>query len=95
MRDIRFAAAQFEHRDGHKAYNLGRIRELTRRAAALGAEVVCFHECSVTAYTFLQTLDRDAPDTCGRLLIIYKFLKRLPCDRNSIVMFPENRSVNH
>ena len=30
MRDIRIAAAQFEHRDGDKAYNLGRIRELTR-----------------------------------------------------------------
>src|SRR5438309_8008447 len=59
MRDIRFAAAQFEHRDGDKAYNLGRIRDLTRRAAGQGAEVVCFHECSVTAYTFLQTLTRE------------------------------------
>ena len=62
MRDIRIATAQFEHRDGDKAYNLGRIRELTRRAAGLGAEVVCFHECSVTAYTFLQTLSRDELD---------------------------------
>src|SRR4051812_40831352 len=58
MRDIRFAAAQFEHRDAEKAYNLGRIRELTRRAVEQGAEVVCFHECSVTGYTFLQTLSR-------------------------------------
>ncbi|WP_165234693.1 nitrilase-related carbon-nitrogen hydrolase [Aquisphaera insulae] len=62
MRDIRIAAAQFEHRDGDKAYNLGRIRELTRRAAGLGAEVVCFHECSITAYTFLQTLSREELD---------------------------------
>ena len=62
MRDIRIAAAQFEHRDGDKAYNLGRIRDLTRRAAGLGAEVVCFHECSVTAYTFLQTLGRAELD---------------------------------
>ena len=62
MRDIRIGTSQFEHRDGDKAYNLGRIRELTRRAAALGAEVVCFHECSVTAYTFLQTLSRDELD---------------------------------
>ena len=59
MRDIRIAAAQFEHRDGDKLYNLGRIRELTRRAVAQGAEIVCFHECSITAYTFLQTLNRD------------------------------------
>lgn len=62
MRDIRIAAAQFEHRDGDKAYNLGRIRDLTRLAAARGAEIVCFHECSVTAYTFLQTLSRDELD---------------------------------
>ena len=56
MRDIRIAAAQFEHRDGDKAYNLGRIRDLARRAASQGAEIVCFHECCITAYTFLQTL---------------------------------------
>ncbi|WZO99502.1 nitrilase-related carbon-nitrogen hydrolase [Isosphaeraceae bacterium EP7] len=62
MRDIRVAAAQFEHRDGDKAYNLSRIAELTARAAAKGAEVVCFHECSVTGYTYLQTLDRDGLD---------------------------------
>jgi predicted amidohydrolase len=62
MRDIRIAAAQFEHRDGDKAYNLGRIRDLARKAAAQGAEIVCFHECSVTAYTFLQTLSRDELD---------------------------------
>lgn len=62
MRDIRIAAAQFEHRDGDKAHNLGRIRDLTRRAKALGAEIVCFHECSITAYTFLQTLSRAEMD---------------------------------
>lgn len=62
MRDIRFAAAQFEHRDGDKPYNLGRIGDLTRMAASRGAEVVCFHECSITAYTFLQTLSRDELD---------------------------------
>ncbi len=59
MRDIRIASAQFEHRDGDKSYNLGRIRELAHRAAVQGAEIVCFHECSVTAYTFLQTLSRE------------------------------------
>lgn len=59
MRDIRIASAQFEHRDGDKTYNLSRIRDLTRLAAARRAEIVCFHECSITAYTFLQTLSRD------------------------------------
>ena len=58
MRDIRFAAVQFEHCDGDKTANLARIRDLTRRAAGQGAEVVCFHECSITGYTVLQTLDQ-------------------------------------
>lgn len=59
MRDIRIGSAQFEHRDGDKAYNLGRIDALTAQAVAQGAEVVCFHECSITGYTWLQSLDRE------------------------------------
>lgn len=59
MRDIRVAAAQFEHRDADKAHNLGRIEDLTRRAVAQGAEIVSFHECSITGYTFMQTLGRE------------------------------------
>jgi predicted amidohydrolase len=60
VRDIRVGAAQFEHRDGDKAYNLGRIGELTVRAARQGAEIVSFHECSITGYTFLRHLDRSS-----------------------------------
>jgi predicted amidohydrolase len=59
MRDIRIAAVQFEHRNADKTHNLARIRALTRRAVDQGAEIVGFHECSVTGYTFLQRLDRD------------------------------------
>jgi predicted amidohydrolase len=59
MRDIRVAAAQFEHRNNDKAYNLARIRELTRHAVEQGAEIVSFHECSISGYTFLQHLSRD------------------------------------
>lgn len=59
MRDIRIATAQFEHRDGDKDYNLSRIRDLTRRAVEQGAEIVCFHECSTTGYTYLQTLSHS------------------------------------
>ena len=57
MRDIRIAAAQFEARDDDKQYNLGRIAELTRKAVEQGAEIVSFHDCCVSGYTFLQTLD--------------------------------------
>jgi predicted amidohydrolase len=56
MREIKIAAAQFEARDADKDYNFGRIEALARRAVAQGAEIVSFHECSVTGYTFLETL---------------------------------------
>jgi predicted amidohydrolase len=51
---LRIAAVQFEHRDADKAYNLSRIRSLTQQAASHGAQVVAFHECSVSAYSFVQ-----------------------------------------
>lgn len=56
MRDIRVAAAQFEHHDGDKAYNLSRVRDLTCEAVHNGAEIVCFHELCVPAYTWIQTM---------------------------------------
>ena len=59
MRDIRVASAQFEHRNHDKSYNLARIKALTRRAVERGAEIVSFHECSISGYTFLQHLSRD------------------------------------
>lgn len=59
MRDIRIAAVQFEHRDGDKDYNLGRIRALSQEAVAAGAEVVSFHECSISAYSYLQSASRE------------------------------------
>ena len=45
MRDIRVAAAQFEHRNNDKTYNLCRVRTSPGAAVVQGAEVVCFHEC--------------------------------------------------
>lgn len=59
MHDLRLATAQFEARDGDKAYNLSVIENLTRQAAAEGARIACFHECSISGYTWLETLDRE------------------------------------
>ena len=59
MRDIKVGAAQFEARDADKNYNLGRIAELTSLAARQGAEIVSFHECCISGYTFLMTLSRE------------------------------------
>jgi len=57
MRDIRIGAAQFENRNGHKEYNLSRMRELTRQAVEQGAEIVSFHECCIPSYTFMRHLN--------------------------------------
>lgn len=59
MREVTVAAAQFEARDGDKEQNFARLEALAREAASRGAEVVSFHECCITGYTFLQELSRE------------------------------------
>ncbi len=68
MREIQVGTAQFEARDGDKAYNLGVIETLSRRAAGLGAGLVCFHECSISGYTWLETLARQEFFETGELV---------------------------
>jgi predicted amidohydrolase len=59
MENLKVATAQFENRNGDKEYNLGRIEALTARAAAMGAQVVAFHECSITGYSYIRHLSRE------------------------------------
>lgn len=59
MRNIRIAAAQFTALDRDKQHNLARVEALTAQAAADSAELVCFHECSIPGYTFLENLPRE------------------------------------
>lgn len=56
---LSIAAVQFEHRDGDKAFNLGRIRDLARQAVDRGAQVVSFHECCISAYSFVQPFSKQ------------------------------------
>ncbi len=56
MEKIRISTAQFENRSGDKDYNLSRIESLVHSASALGSDVIAFHECSVTGYTFATRL---------------------------------------
>ncbi|TAN18886.1 MAG: nitrilase [Chitinophagaceae bacterium] len=58
MRTLRIAVAQFQPEDGDKDYNLSVIEKLTAKAKEAGAEVISFHELSVTAYTFFKDLNR-------------------------------------
>jgi predicted amidohydrolase len=59
MENIKMATAQFEHKSGEKAYNLGIIESLSEQAARQGAQAVAFHECSITGYTFARHLSRE------------------------------------
>jgi predicted amidohydrolase len=59
MNDLKIATAQFENKSGDKEYNLGIIEDITRQAANAGAQVVAFHECSITGYTFARNLSRE------------------------------------
>ncbi len=60
MRKIHIAVAQFEPKDGDKEYNLSVISNLTRKAKESGADVISFHEMSITAYTHCKDLSLDA-----------------------------------
>ncbi len=59
MTPLKIATAQFEHKSGDKAYNLSVIEKLTTKAAEEGAKIICFHECSVSGYTFARHLSKE------------------------------------
>ncbi|MET0464691.1 MAG: nitrilase family protein [Chitinophagaceae bacterium] len=60
MSNISVATVQFENKSGDKEYNLAKIDGFAGRAKAAGANVVVFHECSVTGYTFARKLSKEA-----------------------------------
>lgn len=59
MDKIKISSAQFEHKNADKIYNLSVIERLAEKAAAEGSQVIAFHECSVTGYTFARHLSRQ------------------------------------
>lgn len=56
MNKLIISTAQFENRSGDKDYNLSVIEKLTKEARVKGSDVVAFHECSITGYTFAKNL---------------------------------------
>jgi predicted amidohydrolase len=58
MDTLKISTAQFEHRNADKAYNLSVIEQLSQKAAAGGSDVIAFHECSITGYTFARHLSK-------------------------------------
>lgn len=59
MEKLKISTAQFENRSGDKNYNLSVIEGLSQKAASEGSDVIAFHECSVTGYTFAQHLSKE------------------------------------
>jgi predicted amidohydrolase len=59
MQNIKISSAQFEHKSGDKNYNLSVINSLSKKAAEQGADIIAFHECSVTGYTFARHLSKE------------------------------------
>ncbi|MES2373790.1 MAG: nitrilase family protein [Bacteroidota bacterium] len=59
MNNLKIATAQFENRSGDKNYNLSIIEKLSKKASEEGADVIAFHECSVTGYTFARPLSKE------------------------------------
>jgi len=59
MDKIKVSTAQFEHKSGDKEYNLSVIEKLAKQAAKEGSDVIAFHECSITGYTFARKLMKE------------------------------------
>ena len=53
---MNIAVAQFEPKDGDKSYNLAVINKLAEKAKSKNADLISFHEMSITAYTFTKNL---------------------------------------
>ena len=88
MRDIKIATAQFENRSGDKEYNLGVIDKLSKIAATDGADIVAFHECSVSGYSFARHLSEEEMLDLAELIPEGPSVKRLEeiAEKNDIVI---------
>ena len=88
MKDIKIATAQFENRSGDKEYNLSVIDKLSKIAAADGADVVAFHECSVTGYSFARHLSEEEMLDLAEFIPEGRSIKRLKeiAAKNNVVI---------
>ncbi|MFH0757500.1 MAG: nitrilase family protein [Bacteroidota bacterium] len=59
MDALKISTAQFENRSGDKTYNLSVIEDLAQKASREGSDIIAFHECSVSGYTFARHLSRE------------------------------------
>jgi predicted amidohydrolase len=77
MTNLKVSTAQFENRSGDKEYNLSVIEKLSAEAASQGSQVVAFHECSITGYTFARQLTKEQMLDVSELIPSGPSIKRL------------------
>jgi beta-ureidopropionase len=87
MEKIKISSAQFENRSGDKDYNLSVIDKLAGKASGEGSQVIAFHECSVTGYTFARNLSKDM------MLEIAELVPSGPCTTRMIQLAEKNNIV--
>ncbi|MGE8553271.1 MAG: nitrilase family protein [Chryseobacterium jejuense] len=75
--NIKISTAQFENKSGDKEYNLGVIEKLAQKASSEGSDVIAFHECSITGYTFARNLSKDQLLDIAELIPDGESIKRL------------------
>jgi 5-aminopentanamidase len=59
MDKLKISTAQFENKSGDKNYNLSVIEQLSEKASKEGSQVIAFHECSITGYSFARHLSKE------------------------------------
>ncbi|MDH6253760.1 putative amidohydrolase [Chryseobacterium sp. H1D6B] len=77
MINLKVSTAQFENRSGDKEYNLSVIEKLSGEAASKGSDVIAFHECSITGYTFARSFTKEQMLDTAELIPEGKSIKRL------------------
>ncbi len=88
MQNIKIATAQFENKSGDKEYNLSVIDRLSKKAATEGADVIAFHECSITGYTFARNLSQKQMLELSEPIPDGESIKRLQsiADKNQVTI---------
>ncbi|UKB86181.1 nitrilase family protein [Chryseobacterium sp. MEBOG06] len=88
MNNLKISTAQFENKSGDKEYNLSVIEKLASEAAAKGSQVIAFHECSITGYTFARKLSREQLLDIAELIPEGKSIQKLQqiADTNNITI---------
>jgi predicted amidohydrolase len=87
MDTLKISTAQFENKSGDKNYNLSVIEKLSKKASQEGSNVIAFHECSITGYTFARHLSKE------RMLDLAEFIPDSPSIHKLTAIAKQNNIV--